>query len=76
MARNLITHIAQFFWELGFQKSIAFASHEIFEGIPHVFFDQLSIRAVWEHQGYFLFEHQCTAGYGSHDGKAILGVFG
>ena len=76
MARNLITHIAQFFWKFGFQKPIAFAGHEIFKRIPHVFFDQLGVRAVRKHQGYFLFEHQCTTGHCSHDGETIFGVFG
>ena len=41
-----------------------------------MFFDQLSVRAVRKHQGYFLFEHQCTTGHGSHDGEAIFGIFG
>ena len=41
-----------------------------------MFFDQLSVRAVREHQGYFLFEHQCTTRHRGHDGETIFGVFG
>ena len=75
MARYLITDITQTFGKFGFQQTIAFASHQIFEWVPHVIFDQLGLGVIRIHQWQFLFEHQGARWHSTQNRITLTGVF-